>query len=160
MLQDYLRRLDAAARALPSGERQDLRARVWTDVAAAAGPAPTGDRLARVLGELGPPEGLVPARAGGGPGGLRDPAVVHLLGCSLLSAGITGVIGLVRVWRAPSWPRRDAFVATLVVLAGAVALPVLAPVHPVPGAVLGGLGAGAPLAGVLLGVVLLRARRQ
>ncbi|ALE75786.1 hypothetical protein FRP1_28185 [Pseudonocardia sp. EC080625-04] len=66
VLQDYLRRLDAAARALPSGERQDLRARVWTDVAAAAGPAPTGDRLARVLGELGPPEGLVPARAGAG----------------------------------------------------------------------------------------------
>ncbi|MEJ8278807.1 hypothetical protein [Pseudonocardia spirodelae] len=158
-LRDYLRRLDDAARDLPFTERQDLRSRVWADVARATGPAPTHERLLRALDDLGPPEGLVPAPAGTPPRTLRDPAVVHLLGCSLLTVGVSGLVGLVRVWRAPTWPRRDALAATVLVVAGAVALPVATGVHPVAAALLGGLGAGAPLAALVLGAVLLIQRR-
>lgn len=158
-LRDYLDRLDTAARALTRADRQDLRARVWLDVAAAAGPTPSDDELGRVLEHLGPPEELVPGGAAA-VSRLRDPVVVHLLGCSLLTAGVTGVLGLVRVWRAPSWPARDALLATVLVVAGAVLLPSLTPVQPVAGAVLGGLGVGAPVAGLVLAVVLAIQRRR
>jgi hypothetical protein len=85
--------------------------------------------------------------------------VVHLLGSSLLTVGITGVLGLVRVWRSVRWPARDALLATLLVMAGGTLLPFLSPVRPVIGALLGGLGVGAPLAGLLLGAVLVAERR-
>lgn len=84
---------------------------------------------------------------------------MHLLGCSLLTVGVTGLIGLVRVWRSPTWPVRDALTATVPVVAGAVALPLVTGIHPVAGALLGGLGAGAPTAALVLGAVLLIQRR-
>lgn len=158
-LREYLHRLDIAARHLSFTARQDLRSHVWTEVARTAGPAPTEDRLVRALARLGPPEALVPAPVGGTSPVLRDPVVVHLLGCSLLTAGVTGLIGLVRVWRAPTWPVRDALTATVLVVAGAVALPLLTGIHPVAGALLGGLGAGALSAALVLGAVLLIQRR-
>lgn len=84
---------------------------------------------------------------------------MHLLGCSLLTVGVTGLIGLVRVWRSSTWPVRDALTATVLVVAGAVALPLVTGIHPVAGALLGGLGAGAPTAALVLGAVLLIQRR-
>lgn len=162
VLRDYLARFEVAARVLPFDDRQDLRSQVWRDVAAAAGPAPTEERLTRALDGLGPPEGLVPTPDGGDRerARLRDPAVPHLLGCSLLTFGVTGVIGLVRIWRSPTWPVRDALVVTVLVVAGAVLPAVLTPVHPLAGAVLGGLGAGALVAAMWSGALVVLQRRR
>ncbi|ALE85821.1 hypothetical protein [Pseudonocardia sp. HH130629-09] len=159
-LRDYLHRLDDASRHLSFTRRQDLRSHVWTEVARTAGPAPTEDRLVRALDVLGPPEALVPTPVGGATRAPRDPAVVHLLGCSLLTVGLTGLIGLVRVWRSPTWPARDALTASALVVAGAVVLPLVARVHPVAGALFGGLGVGALLAALVLGAALLIQRRR
>lgn len=149
---DYLAELDRASRGLPRHDRQDLRARVWSEVAEVAGPDALPDRIATALAGLGPPAALA------GPP-LRDPVVVHLLGSSFLTLGVGGVAGLVRVWRSPTWPRRDAVLATVLVLAcgGAAAL---APVHPVAGVLLGLLGLGPFGAALWLGAVMLLARRR
>ncbi|MBW0101160.1 hypothetical protein [Pseudonocardia sp. KRD291] len=152
----YLDELDRASAGLPRDQRQDLRARVWAEVAEAAGSDPAPERIDEALRRLGPPSAL----AGTGGHALRDPLVVHLLGCSLLTFGIGGVAGLVRVWRSPSWPRVDALVATLMVVVAGAVLPMLAPVHPIAGALLGGLGVGSLLAACVLGGRMLMARRR
>lgn len=152
----YLDELERVSVGLPRDERQDLRARVWAEVAEAVGPAATPERIEAALTRLGPPTAL----AGVGEYPLRDPVVVHLLGSSLLTFGIGGVAGLIRVWRSPSWSRGEALVATLLVLVAGTALPLLAPVHPVAGALFGGLGVGALLAACVLGIRMLMARRR
>ena len=53
----------------------------------------------------------------------------------------------------------EAPLSPVLVVAGAVALPLLTGVHPVAGALLGGLGAGALSAALVLGAVLLIQRR-
>lgn len=159
-LRDYLHRLDDAARLLPVADRQDLRAHVWSRVASAAGPVPTESLLVEVLADLGRPEDLVPRPVTDGVAPAPAAAPVHLLGFSLLTVGVTGVLGLIRLWRSPSWPTRYALCATALVLTGGFLLPLLTAVHPVIGILLGGLGVGAPMAGLLLGAVLLHRRRR
>lgn len=159
-LREYLDRLDDAARLLPVAVRQDMRAHVWSTVAAAAGSAPTGDRLVQVLADLGRPEDLVPTPRTGTAARPPDSAPVHLLGFSFLTFGVTGVLGVIRLWRSSSWATPYAVGATGLVVLGGVLLPLLTAVTPVLGALLGGLGAGAPVAGLLLGAVLLRKRRE
>jgi hypothetical protein len=159
-LRDYLHELDDAARVLPVADRQDLRAHVWSTVASAAGPAATEGRLVQVLADLGRPEDLVP-KPGTGRGALPPaPAPVHLLGFSFLTFGVTGLLGVVRLWRSPSWGTPYALGATVLVVLGGALLPLLTAVTPVIGVPLGGLGLGAPVAGLLLGAVLLHKRRQ
>lgn len=154
----YLDELERVSCGLARHERQDLRARVWAEVAEAVGSDPTPERVEVALRRLGPPAVL--AGTGEGEYPLRDPVVVHLLGSSLLTFGIGGVAGLVRAWRSPSWPRSDALVATAVVLVCGAALPLSAPVNPLAGALLGGLGVGALFAACVLGVRMLAARRR
>lgn len=153
----YLDELDRVSVGLTRHERQDLRARVWVEIAEAAGPDPTPERIDAAVRRLGPPAALAGT---GQERALRDPVVVHLLGCSLLTFGIGGVAGLVRVWRSPSWPRTDASAATVLVLVAGTAVALLAPVHPLAGALLGGLGVGALLAACALGTRMLVARRR
>lgn len=132
-LADYLAEFEARSHQLPRETRHEVRARIWTHCAAAAGPGAPDERVRVALAELGPVDVLVReelARIGAPayPFGPRDLAPVHLLGASLLTLGLGMVAGLVLLWRSAAWPRRHQLVATALVGLGAL------------------LGAAAPLA--------------
>lgn len=148
-LQSYLDELDVAARGLRRSVRADLQAEVWGRVAGLAGPAPTPERLAAALAQIGAPAELVAQRTEGSLIPLRargDLTTVHLLGASALTLGVGSVVGLFHLWRRGSWTLADRIQATCLVLAGAVALPLLTPLSVVPAVVLGGLALGPALA--------------
>jgi hypothetical protein len=157
-LEAYLADFEAHAHRLPRETRYEVRARIWTHCAAAAGPGAPEERVRAALAELGPADALVRdelARAGvpADPFRPRDLAPLHLLGASFLTLGAGTVAGLVLLWRSAAWPRRHKAVATALVAIGAglgAAVPVA--VAPAPPWWAGAL-AGAVLIGPALAAV-------
>lgn len=157
MVEDYLRRLDAAAAALPPDRRTDLLEGIGEHIDAALEEGAVGDEAAvrSLLDRLGTPEEIV-AAAGGSPeprpwGGLEVTALV-LLAAGPLLLPVLSLAGLVLVLVSHRWRRWEKAFATPPCL-----LPVglLAAFYVTEGDLFGfGLGNSALLLSYVSGIVL------
>jgi hypothetical protein len=141
---DYLRRLDQAAHALPAQRRLELLSEIRAHIAHARAATEGGDdevAVRNALERLGPPEEIAAAafdgQATAPPPGHRSPGqrlydVVTVL--LLLLGGVVipvlgWLVGVVLLWASPRWSARDKALGTLVFplgLGAALALPLLA----------------------------------
>jgi uncharacterized membrane protein len=102
---DYLRRLDAAASALPAHQREELVSEIRDHLREALRQAPAGDEAAvrNALERLGTPEEIAAAAADPAPPGQPGGAVTQINGLAIASvllavlwfAGIGAVLALV-----------------------------------------------------------------
>jgi hypothetical protein len=128
--EDYLARLDAAARQLPGDRRIELvsEVREHIDAALLGGPADQA-ALRTVLDALGAPEEIAraaveqepaaalpqgPAQSAPQAASLRDVSTILLLMFGGLLIGIGWVVGVALLWTSPRWRTRDKWLATLV----------------------------------------------
>jgi hypothetical protein len=110
LVDDYLRRLDAAASALPAHRREELISEIRDHLWEALREAPAGDKAAvhNELERLGPPEEIAAAAADPPPPGqavavfsqVNGLAIASLLLAVLWFAGIGAVLALVFGYRA------------------------------------------------------------
>ena len=109
LVDDYLRRLDAAASALPAHRRDELVSQIRDHLQEALRQAPAGDKAAvrNVLERLGPPEEIAAATDSPPPGQLTADfsqvnglAIASVLLAVLWFAGIGAVLALVFGYRA------------------------------------------------------------
>jgi uncharacterized membrane protein len=110
LVDDYLRRLDAAASALPAHRRDELAAQIRDHLQEALRQTPAGDKAAvrNVLERLGPPEEIAAAAAESAPPGqlaasfsqVNGLAIASVLLAVLWFAGIGAVLALVFGYRA------------------------------------------------------------
>jgi hypothetical protein len=116
LVDDYLRRLDAAASALPAHQRDELVSEIRDHLQEALRQIPAGDQAAvrNVLERLGPPEEIA-AAADPPPGQLAAAvsqtnglAIASLLLAVLWMAGIGAVLALVLGYRARSEIKKSA----------------------------------------------------
>jgi len=155
-LAGYLREFDACAHQLSQVSRLEVGSRIWTHCAERAGPGASEERIRAALAELGDPADLVRAeleRTGERPDPFRsrDLVPMHLFAASLLTLGIGTVVGLVLLWRSPAWPWRHRAVATTLVVAGALAVPLLVPaLAGTPGVLAGAVVVGPAVAAAYL----------
>jgi hypothetical protein len=118
LVDDYLRRLDAAASALPAHRREELISEIRDHLQEALRQAPAGDKAAvrTVLERLGPPEEIAAAAADPPPPGQPVAAVSQVNGLAIASlvlallwfAGIGAVLALVFGYRARSQIKNSA----------------------------------------------------
>ncbi len=114
---DYMRRLDRAARVLPRRDREDLVAEIRTHLDSGLPPDATEADVRNLLDELGPPENIVAAAAGPQPAtprrGAREVFALILLvtGLPPLLGWLVGV-GLL-LW-SPLWSTRQKLLGILV----------------------------------------------
>jgi uncharacterized membrane protein len=110
LVDDYLRRLDAAASALPAHQRDELVSQIRDHLQEALRQTPPGDTAAvrNVLERLGPPEEIAaaadqpPGQPGAAPSQTNGLAIAALLLAVLWFAGIGAVLALVFGYRARS----------------------------------------------------------
>ena len=103
LVDDYLRRLDAAASALPAHQRDELVSEIRDHLQEALRQAPAGDKAAvrDVLERLGPPEEIAaaadppPGQSVAASGQVNGLAIASVLLAVLWFAGIGAVLGLV-----------------------------------------------------------------
>lgn len=111
LVDDYLRRLDAAASALPAHRRDELAAQIRDHLQEALRQTPAGDKAAvrNVLERLGPPEEIAAAAAESPPppgqlaasfSQVNGLAIASVLLAVLWFAGIGAVLALVFGYRA------------------------------------------------------------
>jgi uncharacterized membrane protein len=110
LVDDYLRRLDAAASALPAHQRTELVSEIRDHLHEALRQAPEGDTAAvrEALERLGPPEEIAAAATDPPPGGQPAAAVGQTNGLAIASvllavlwlAGIGAVLALVLGYQA------------------------------------------------------------
>jgi HAAS domain-containing protein len=133
LVNDYLDRLEAAARSLPAGRRRELveevREHIETDLAREGRQDEAVVR--NVLERLGPPEAIVAAELDAGHSGPsetilalgrvdRSLGVGEVLAVLLLTVGVVvapiigPAVGLVLVWASGHWSRRTKLVITAV----------------------------------------------
>jgi hypothetical protein len=113
---EYLKRLDRAARALPRHEREELLADVRTHLEAGLSPDATEVDVRNLLDGLGPPEAIVAAASPERPSVQRGAREVCAL--LLLVTGFPPVIGWLAgvgllLW-SPLWSARQKLLAILV----------------------------------------------
>lgn len=146
LAEDYLARLDRAARSLPRPDREELVRELRTHLETGLPPDPTDAEVHAVLADLGAPEDIV-TEAGGEPHG-RPPAtwgVIEILAVLGLTAGVFlmpvvgPVVGLCLAWISDQWTRGEKLVATaltvlpvVLVVAAAASLLLVASVESVP----------------------------
>jgi hypothetical protein len=111
LVDDYLRRLDAAASALPAHQRDELVSQIRDHLQEALRQTPPGDAAAvrNVLERLGPPEEIAAAAADPPPGQpvaapseVNGWAIASVLLAVLWFAGLGAVLALVFGYRARS----------------------------------------------------------
>ncbi len=112
LVDDYLRRLDAAASALPAHRREELIAQIRDHLQEALRQTPAGDQAAvrNALERLGTPEEIAAAAADPPPPGppaaafsqVNGLAIASVLAAVLWFAGIGAVLALVFGYRARS----------------------------------------------------------
>jgi hypothetical protein len=119
IVEDYLRRLRKACRALPRQARNDLLSEVRAHIAEAGAAGETGDEASvrNLLERLGDPADV--AAAGGAPaagtdrvGGMEIATVILLLIGGVVIVG--WVAGVVLLWASPRWRWGDKLAGTLV----------------------------------------------
>ena len=132
LVQDYLRRLDRAAAALPPDRRRDLLEEISEHIAAARASGAGDDEAAvrTVLDRLGEPEEIVAAAREDVPYGWGPPPVAQPRGTGhelaavlLLTAGslvpvVGWLAGVVLLWTSSLWRVREKVLGTLVVPLG------------------------------------------
>jgi hypothetical protein len=146
LVDDYLRRLDAAASALPAHQREELISEIRDHLAEALRQTPAGDKAAvrTALERLGPPEEIAAAATDPPPPGqpaavsqVNSLAIASVLLAVLWFAGIGAVLALVFGYRARSQIKNSAGTQTGSGLATA-------------GIILGWIGITILVAGVIL----------
>ena len=109
LVDDYLRRLDAAASRLPADQREELVSEIRDHLQEAIGQTPTGDQAAvrNALERLGSPEEIAAAAADPGPGQpagaasqINGLAIASVLVAVLWFAGLGALLALVFGYRA------------------------------------------------------------
>jgi hypothetical protein len=121
--EDYLHRLDRAARRLPRAERRELIEEITAHLAEATDPDMPEAEVLTVLDRLGDPEDIVEAEHEGEPApterrGIREWAAIFLLlfGGFIFFVGWIG--GLILLWSSRAWDTRDKLIGTLIVPGG------------------------------------------
>lgn len=121
LVQDYLHRLDKAARLLPRREREELVAEIRAHVETGAGATASEVDIRNLLEELGTPESIVdaalPAFRGPQRGALEIAAILFLLFGGLLW-GVGWIVGVVLVLMSPLWTLSQKLLAIFILPAG------------------------------------------
>jgi uncharacterized membrane protein len=117
LVDDYLRRLDAAASALPAHQREELVSEIRDHLREALRQTPAGDKAAvrTALERLGPPEEIAAAATDSPPPGqptavsqANGLAIASVLVAVLWFAGLGAVLALVFGYRARSQIKKSA----------------------------------------------------
>lgn len=161
MAEDYLERLEVAARVLPDQDRHDLVAELRGHLAAGLDEAASDAEVRNLLDDLGSPADIVAAAAPQDETGTPLPQVptrpadvgpaaspwgaLEILAVFGLTVGafvvpiLAPIVGLVLAWASTRWSRREKVVASLLTVLPLVALALGAavftasgPSHPVP----------------------------
>lgn len=141
LAEDYLRRLEAAARDLPSQDREDRIMELRGHLEAGLADGASDADVRNLLSDLGSPEEIVaaaalesdvgppsqrPARAFAQPaspwGAFEVIAVLGLLLGSFIVPIVGPVVGLAFAWASPRWTRKEKTVATVLTLLPLIAL--------------------------------------
>lgn len=132
--EDYLQRLEEAARQLPPDRRRELLSEVQAHLAEAIPPGATDSEALEVVERLGTPEEIVEADESYDPAvprsadrrGAREWSAVFLLPLGGFLFGIGWILGLIMLWSSRLWTTRDKLIGTLIIPGGlATALVVL-----------------------------------
>jgi hypothetical protein len=123
LAEDYVRRLDRAARRLPRGERRELLDEIRTHLYEAIEPGMSDAEALTVLDRLGDPEDIVEAqlpevRAVDGRRGTHEWAAIMLLLFGGFIFGVGWIVGLVLLWSSRTWTAVDKLIGTLVIPGG------------------------------------------
>lgn len=120
---DYLDRLEDAARRLPRGERRELVQEIEAHLAEASYPGMSDAEMLTVLDRLGDPEEIVgeqlpdePHR--GNRRGAHEWAAVLLLLFGGFLFFVGWIAGLVLLWSSRAWKTRDKLIGTFIVPGG------------------------------------------
>jgi hypothetical protein len=121
--EEYLRRLERAARTLPSDRRRELVSEIDAHLAEAIGPDATDVEALEVIERLGPPGEIVEAdlplrtrpedrRT------WREWTAVILLPLGGFLLGVGWIVGLIFLWSSRAWTTREKWIGTLVIPGG------------------------------------------
>ena len=123
LAEDYLARLDQAARRLPRSERRELTEEIAAHLAEATDPEMSDADVLTVLDRLGDPEDIVEAEREDEPvptdgRGIHEWAAIFLLLFGGFIFFVGWIAGLVLLWSSRAWDRRDKWIGTLIVPGG------------------------------------------
>jgi hypothetical protein len=121
--EEYLRRLDRAARTLPRDRRRELVSEIESHLAEAIGPDATDVQALEVIERLGPPgeivEAELPVRSVADDRRTwREWTAVFLLPLGGFLFGVGWIVGLIFLWSSRAWTKREKWIGTLVVPGG------------------------------------------
>jgi hypothetical protein len=120
--EEYLRRLERAARTLPGERRRELVSEIESHLAEAIGPDATDIQALDVIERLGPPgeivEAELPARPADDGRTWREWTAVVLLPLGGFLLGVGWIAGVIFLWSSPRWTTRDKWIGTLVIPGG------------------------------------------
>jgi hypothetical protein len=132
MAEDYLDRLDAAARVLPDQDRDDLVAELRGHLATGLNEAASDADVRNMLADLGSPHDIVAAAAAQGEastrattspwGGLEILAVLGLTVGTFVVPVVGPIAGLALAWTSTRWSRREKIVASVLTFLPLIAL--------------------------------------
>jgi len=123
LAEDYLRRLQQAARRLPADRRAELESEIEEHLAEAIAPGASDEQALEVIERLGPPGEIVEAEqpAAQAPADRRtwrEWAAVILLPLGGFVFGVGWLAGVVLLWSSQLWTIRDKLIGTLIVPGG------------------------------------------
>ena len=125
LVRRYLAQLDAALRGVDASRREDLLAEVRGHIEEGRAGLDPGDAagVRTLLDKVGDPAAIA-AEAGAPPPGSRrwDAWAPWLIIFGPIASGLGWIAGMLILWPSPTWSRRDKLIATVVPLAGLVAL--------------------------------------
>jgi len=125
LVEDYMDRLDRAARTLPRGERRELIAEIRAHLSETIDPKMSDAEVLTVLDQLGDPEEIVEAEQ---PESLPDDrrgthewAAIFLLLLGGFVFGVGWIAGLILLWSSRAWTTADKLIGTFIVPGGLAA---------------------------------------
>ena len=121
--EEYLRRLERAARTLPGDRRRELVSEIEAHLAEAIGPDATDVQALELIARLGPPGEIVEAElpvrsAPDDRRTWREWTAVILLPLGGFVFGVGWIVGVVLLWSSRAWTTRDKLIGTLVIPGG------------------------------------------
>ena len=121
--EEYLRRLERAARPLTGDRRRELISEIESYLVEAIGPDATDLEALAVIERLGPPgeivEAELPARSPSGDRRTwREWTAVILLPLGGFVFGLGWIVGLILLWSSRAWTTREKWIGTLVIPGG------------------------------------------
>jgi hypothetical protein len=121
--EEYLRRLERAARTLPGDRRRELVSEIESHLAEAIGPDATDVQALDVIERLGPPgeivEAELPVRSRPDDRRTwREWTAVFLLPLGGFLFGVGWIVGLIFLWSSRAWTTRQKWIGTLVIPGG------------------------------------------